>query len=286
MQGQSRPCSNLLLGSFDLAQTVVEESLERGVGDRLVRRESDSALRQGEPDELIARRFDRLWAERKHAEVGLARSESEQRAVLVLERRKPVARRLLGLRYFLPDHLSNPFELRSLRLRNSCQVFVERRHRLDPPEAEVPIESDRVAAHRHGRCARGGGATDSRRRSFARAAPSPAVLSACAPSLRPVWVAWRAWTPTASRSGRKGFERATATCRLVAASTSGSTRGRSLASAGATAPAKPRQFEPSPHCWLRTRAPRMSSASTSSAMRPASASTSVLPGSTPPSTRT
>src|SRR4029450_2180080 len=131
-QGQTRPCNKLLLVSLDLAQTGVEELLEGGARDWVLGRESDGSLRQVEPCELVARRFHRLWAERKHTEVVLACPDAEQRAPLVLERRQPVARRLLGVRHFAPNYLANPFELRPLRLGNSCKVFVERRHRLPP----------------------------------------------------------------------------------------------------------------------------------------------------------
>src|SRR5215212_939999 len=125
---QHRP--RLLLSTLDLGEAVTHEFLEREFGDRLIGREANGPLCQLETDELIADGVDRRGAERKHAEVVLARSYAEQRALLVLERRHPVARRLFRVWHGAPNELSYALEFRALRPGNSRKVLVERRHTL------------------------------------------------------------------------------------------------------------------------------------------------------------
>jgi hypothetical protein len=96
-----------------------------------LRGESHRSLRKVKAGELCASSLDRLGAERKHAQMILARLQ--QGTLPVLECRHSVARRLFGVWRWTPNHVPDVLKLRSLRLGNPREILVERGH-LAPQE--------------------------------------------------------------------------------------------------------------------------------------------------------
>jgi hypothetical protein len=96
-------------------------------------------VRQVESGERTTRCVDRLRAERKHAEVVLAHPEAQQRPLLVLEGRHPVARRLFRLRHHAPNEPAYPLKLRLLRVGNSPEVVVKRGHGSHSKVSRAPV---------------------------------------------------------------------------------------------------------------------------------------------------
>ena len=76
--------ASLSLSALDFTQPLTQELLERSFGNGLLRREPDGSLREVETGEGTAGCVNRLGAERKDAQVVLARPEASSGRVLYL----------------------------------------------------------------------------------------------------------------------------------------------------------------------------------------------------------